>query len=167
VVSGAVLPLLQALSSRTVPVQSGALHALGGVSGARGPAASARGEAMVDGRERRIYGTDVAKPRRVAIIGASGTYGRGVLARAEEIGVEAVVVTRSPHKFRDVRPTTAIVESQLDEEGKLRETFASCDGVISALGDDRKKRPKTNNLRIKAARWTARSTTTAIFACTA
>ena len=50
--------------------------------------------------------TNVAKPIKVAIIGASGTYGQGILARAEEIGVEAVVVTRSPHKFKDVKPTT-------------------------------------------------------------
>ena len=82
----------------------------------------------------------------MAIIGASGTYGRGILARAEEIGVEAVVVTRSPHKFKDVKPTTTVVETQLDEEEKLKEAFAGCDGVISALGDDRKKRPKTHNL---------------------
>ncbi|HEU5261753.1 MAG TPA: hypothetical protein VFU41_10075 [Gemmatimonadales bacterium] len=39
--------------------------------------------------------TSVAKPAKVAIIGASGTYGQGILARAEEIGVEAVVITRS------------------------------------------------------------------------
>ena len=38
--------------------------------------------------------TNVAKPTRVAI---SGAYGKGILARAEEIGVEAVVITRSPH----------------------------------------------------------------------
>ncbi len=56
--------------------------------------------------------TNVAKPLKVAIIGASGTYGKGILARAEEIGVEAVVVTRSPHKFKAVRPTTAVVETQ-------------------------------------------------------
>ena len=55
--------------------------------------------------------TNVAKPRKVAIIGASGTYGKGILARAEEIGVEAVVVTRSPHKFQDVKPTTTVVET--------------------------------------------------------
>jgi len=90
--------------------------------------------------------TNVAKPLKVAIIGASGTYGRGILARAEEIGVEAAVVTRSPHKFRDVKPTTRVVEAQLDEEEKLKEAFAGCDGVISALGDDRKERPKTHNL---------------------
>ncbi len=93
-----------------------------------------------------VMSTDVAKPLKVAIIGASGTYGKGILARAEEIGVEAVVVTRSPHKFKDVKPTTTVVETQLDEEEKLKEAFMGCDGVILALGDDRKKRPKTHNL---------------------
>ena len=90
--------------------------------------------------------TNVAKPAKVAIIGASGTYGKGILARTEEIGVEAVVVTRSPHKFKDVKPTTTVVNAQLDEEQKLKEAFKGCDGVISALGDDRKKRPKTHCL---------------------
>ena len=90
--------------------------------------------------------TNVAKPGRVAIIGASGTYGKGILARAEEIGIEAVVVTRSPHKFKNVKPTTTVIKVQLDEEEKLKEAFAGCDGVISALGDDRKERPKTHNL---------------------
>jgi len=93
-----------------------------------------------------VMSTNVAKPAKVAIIGASGTYGKGILARAEEIGVETVVITRSPHKFNDVKPTTTLVEAQLDEEEKLKEAFRGCDGVISALGDDRKKRPKTHNL---------------------
>ena len=53
-----------------------------------------------------VISTNVAKPAKVAIIGASGTYGKGILARAEEIGVEVVVITRSPHKFKDVKPTT-------------------------------------------------------------
>ena len=48
--------------------------------------------------------------RRSPIIGASGTYGKGILARAEEIGVEAVVITRSPHKLKSVKPTTTVVE---------------------------------------------------------
>jgi hypothetical protein len=90
--------------------------------------------------------TNVAMPVKVAIIGASGTYGKGILARAEEVGVEAVVVTRSPDKFNDVKSTTTVVEAQLDEEEKLKKAFAGCDGVVSALGDDRKKRPKTHNL---------------------
>ena len=81
--------------------------------------------------------TNVAKPTKVAIIGASGTYGTGIPARSEEIGVEAVVVTRSPRKFEDVRPTTRVVETELVEEEKLKEAFVKCDGVISALGDDR------------------------------
>ena len=90
--------------------------------------------------------TSVARPRRVAILGASGRYGTGILARAEEIGVEAVVVTRSPHKFPNVKPTTAVVEARLDERDRLEVAFAGCDGVISALGDDRKLRPKTHCL---------------------
>lgn len=90
--------------------------------------------------------TNIAKPTKVAIIGANGTYGQGILARAEEIGVEAVVVTRSPHKFKHVGPTTTVIEAQLAEEERLQEAFADCDGVISALGDDRKRRPKTHNL---------------------
>lgn len=90
--------------------------------------------------------TNRKKPNKVAIIGASGTYGRGILARAEEIGVEVVVVTRSPHKFANVKPATAVVETQLADEDKLKAAFAGCDGVISALGDDRKERPKTHCL---------------------
>ena len=93
-----------------------------------------------------VMSTNVAKPVKVAIIGASGTYGKGILARAEEIGVEAVVITRSPHKFKAVKQTTTVVEAQLDEEEKLTKAFAGCDGVISALGDDRTTRPKTHNL---------------------
>ncbi|NIN48519.1 MAG: NAD(P)H-binding protein, partial [Gemmatimonadales bacterium] len=60
-----------------------------------------------------------------------GTYGKGILARAEDIGVNAVVVTRSPHKFKDVKATTTVVEAELYEEEKLRKAFAGCDGVIS------------------------------------
>jgi len=90
--------------------------------------------------------TNAAKPAKVAIIGASGTYGKGILARSEEIGVEAVVVTRSAHKFEEVKPATRVVETELVEEEKLKEAFVGCDGVISALGDDRKTRPKAHNL---------------------
>ena len=56
------------------------------------------------------------------------------------------MVTRSPHKFQNVKSTTTVVVAQLNEEEKLKEVFAGCDGVISALGDDRKKCPKTQNL---------------------
>jgi hypothetical protein len=39
-----------------------------------------------------------------------------------------------------------VVEAQLDDQEKLKQAFTGCDGVISALGDDRKERPKTNYL---------------------
>ena len=60
-----------------------------------------------------VMSTNIAKPVKVALIGASGTYGKGILARAEEIGIEAVVVTRSPHKFKNVKATTTVVVAQL------------------------------------------------------
>lgn len=90
--------------------------------------------------------TNTEKPSKVAIIGASGTYGKGILARAEEIGIEVMVITRSPHKFKNVKPTTTIFDTQLDEEDKLKNAFVGCDGVVSALGDNRKERPKTHCL---------------------
>jgi hypothetical protein len=93
-----------------------------------------------------VMSTDVGKPHKVAIIGASGTYGKGILARAEELGIEVMAVTRSPHKFQDVRPTTTVIETPLDKVEKLKEVFTGCNGVISALGDDRKERPKSHNL---------------------
>jgi hypothetical protein len=88
----------------------------------------------------------IVMPARVALIGASGAYGKGIFARAEEVGVEAMVITRSPHKFKNVKSTTSVVDTQLDDEGTLKDAFAGCDGVISALGDHRKERPKTNYL---------------------
>jgi NAD(P)H-binding len=45
-----------------------------------------------------------------------------------------------------VKATTTVVEAELDDEEKLKRAFAGCDGVISALGDDRKTRPKTHHL---------------------
>ncbi len=78
--------------------------------------------------------TLIAKPNRVASIGASGTYGKGILARAEEISIEAVVITRSPHKFKGAKPTTTVVVAELNEEEKLKGAFLVRDGVISARG---------------------------------
>jgi putative NADH-flavin reductase len=52
--------------------------------------------------------TNVAKPAKVAIIGASGTYGKGILARAEEISVEAVVVTAMASSRRSATTGTSV-----------------------------------------------------------
>jgi putative NADH-flavin reductase len=61
--------------------------------------------------DQRVVAND-SRPTKVAIIGASGAHGTGILARAEEIGVEAVVITRSPHRFHSVAPTTTVVETR-------------------------------------------------------
>jgi hypothetical protein len=39
-----------------------------------------------------------------------------------------------------------VVETQSYEGENSKEAFTGCDGVISAPGDDRKKRPKTHHL---------------------
>jgi len=44
------------------------------------------------------------------------------------------VVTRSPHKFKDVKPMTTVVEAQLDEEEKLKGDFC-LDCVASSEWD--------------------------------
>ena len=44
----------------------------------------------------------------MAIVGANGTYGEGILDPIEEIGVEAAVITRSLYKFQDVKPMTKV-----------------------------------------------------------
>lgn len=90
--------------------------------------------------------TELAKPNKVALIGATGRYGEGILARAEELGIETIVVTRSPHKLENVAPTTTVIEAELTDEPALIEAFRGCDGVISALGDHPRHRPKTHNL---------------------
>ena len=101
--------------------------------------------------------TNVAKPRKVAIIGASGAYGTGILARAEEIGIEAVVVTRSPHKFKNVKPTTTVVETQLDEEDEIdrrRLPAATASSPRSATTERSARRPttsRTSGAAMKAA----------------
>lgn len=44
----------------------------------------------------------------MAIVGANGTYGEGILDPIEEIGIEAIVITRSLYKFQDVKPMTKV-----------------------------------------------------------
>ena len=59
------------------------------------PLATGQSAAPHGQRRPTAMSTNVAKPLKVAILGASGTYGKAIFARAEEVGVEAVVVTRS------------------------------------------------------------------------
>ena len=41
----------------------------------------------------KVISMNNVKPDKVAIIGASGRYGRGILARAEQLGPDKTVVT--------------------------------------------------------------------------
>jgi len=75
-------------------------------------------------------------PRHVAVIGAAGGLGQGILSvcREEGIGFTAIVRSR-PERIADV-PTgsrVALVDSLADDES-LAAAFAGADAVITALG---------------------------------
>ena len=96
----------------------------------------------------RVYGddnvmsTNVAKPKKVAIIGASGTYGTGILARAEEISVEAVVITRSPHKFRHghavylKKRSKDMADAKAASQNLMHSSVLTTDKLYGILGSD-------------------------------
>ena len=75
-------------------------------------------------------------PRHVAVIGAAGGLGQGILGvcRAEGIGFTAIVRSR-PERITDV-PTgcrVAVVTS-LADRAALTDAFSGADAVLTALG---------------------------------
>ena len=75
-------------------------------------------------------------PRHVAVIGAAGGLGQGILSvcRAEGIGFTAIVRSR-PERITDVPSGSrvAVVTSLADRAG-LTEAFHGADAVLTALG---------------------------------
>ncbi len=82
-----------------------------------------------------LRSTENAKPRCVALLGATGAYGGGVLRRAVTTGVEVVVIVRNPDKLilPEGAKNVTVVKAELDDIDILTEAFRSVDGVISAL----------------------------------
>ena len=83
----------------------------------------------------QLRSTNDAKPKRVALLGATGAYGNGVFRRAVAIGVEVVAIVRNPDKLKlpeSVKNVT-VVKAELDDVDLLTETFRGVDGVISGL----------------------------------
>lgn len=76
------------------------------------------------------------QPRHVAVIGAAGGLGQGVLnvCRAEGVGFTAIVRSR-PERIENVPAGSriAVVTSLADGDG-LAEAFSDADAVIAALG---------------------------------
>jgi hypothetical protein len=75
-------------------------------------------------------------PRHVAVIGAAGGLGQGILAvcREERIGFTAIVRSR-PERITDVEPGSQVaIVTSLADRAALKEAFAGADAVLTALG---------------------------------
>ena len=75
-------------------------------------------------------------PRHVAVIGAAGGLGQGILRVCREAGTSFTAIVRSrPERITDVPSGSrvAVVES-LDDRRALTEAFAGADAVLTALG---------------------------------
>jgi len=102
----------------------------------------------------RLRSTSDAKPKRVALLGATGAYGGGVLRRAVANGVEVVAMVRNPDKL--TLPECAevtVTKLDLDDPDAMAEAFRGVDGVISCLSMGVKARrgaasPKSKNANI-------------------
>lgn len=75
-------------------------------------------------------------PRRIAVIGAAGGLGQGILAvcRAEGLPFTAIVRSR-PERIRDVPAGSRVaVVTSLDDRAALTAAFEGADAVLTALG---------------------------------
>lgn len=75
-------------------------------------------------------------PRHVAVIGAAGGLGQGVLrvCRAEEVGFTAIVRSR-PERITDVPAGSRVaVITSLADRSALTEAFSGADAVLTVLG---------------------------------
>jgi NAD(P)-dependent dehydrogenase (short-subunit alcohol dehydrogenase family) len=75
-------------------------------------------------------------PRHVAVIGAAGGLGQGIISvcRDEGIGFTAIVRSR-PDRISDVPPDSRVaLVTSLADLAALKEAFAGADAVLSAVG---------------------------------
>ena len=75
-------------------------------------------------------------PRHVAVIGAAGGLGQGILSvcRAENIAFTAIVRSR-PERITDVPDGSRVaIVTSLDDQAALTEAFSGADAVITAMG---------------------------------
>ncbi len=106
----------------------------------------------------KLRSTDDAKPKRVALLGATGAYGNGVLRRAIANGIEIVAIVRNPEKLKvPVGPgSVTVIKAELDDINTLTKAFHGVDGVISTISMGVKAKrgafsPKSKNSNIYKA----------------
>lgn len=106
----------------------------------------------------KLRSTNDAKPQRIALLGATGAYGGGVLRRAVANRVEVVAIARNPDKLRlpDGAETVTVIKAELDDVDIMTEAFRGVDGVINCLSMGVKAKrgafsPKSKNANIYKA----------------
>ncbi len=77
-----------------------------------------------------------ALPRRVAIIGAAGGLGQGILSACRAKGVEFTAIVRSrPERIVNVPSGSRVaVVASLDDRAALTAAFSGADAVLTAMG---------------------------------
>lgn len=73
---------------------------------------------------------------KIALFGATGRVGMGVLKLALEDGHDVTVLVRSPEKL-DAHNKLTIIQGDVREESAVARTIAGADVVFSALGTDK------------------------------
>ena len=73
---------------------------------------------------------------RICLLGGSGFVGHSIAARLSAIGHRLVIVSRRPHRHRDllVLPTVTLVEGDIHDPDFLRRQFQGMDVVVNLVG---------------------------------
>jgi len=76
------------------------------------------------------------KIQTICVLGGTGFVGRHLVARLANRGYEVKVLTRYPHRHREleVLSTVALVGADPHDPAALREQFSGCDAVINLIG---------------------------------
>lgn len=80
--------------------------------------------------------SESARPRHVAVLGAAGGLGQGILAVCREEGISFTAIVRSrPERITDVPPGSRVaVVASLADRSALAAAFAGAEAVLTALG---------------------------------
>jgi len=74
--------------------------------------------------------------RRVGILGGSGFVGRHIAARLSDQGVECRILTRHPHRQRDLKliPGCEVQQVDIFEPRALQQALKGCDAAVNLVG---------------------------------
>jgi putative NADH-flavin reductase len=97
---------------------------------------------------RRLDNPSRLRPRHVAVIGAAGGLGQGILTGCRDEGVGFTAIVRSrPERITNVPPGSRVaVVASLGDLSSLTAAFAGADAVLTALGVTATSQDRTASL---------------------